>query len=60
MSKSSIEDQDSSEVGNNDNYLDKYCKNDDDKDLDNVRPDLRFLVAALHLDGLKDSVRIIN
>ena len=55
-----MEDLDSSEVGNNDNYLDNNCKNDDDKDLDNVRPDLRFLVAALHLDCLKDSARIIN
>ena len=60
MSKSPIEDLDSSEVGNNDNYLDNNCKNDDDKDLDNVRPDLRFLVAALHLDCLKDSARIID
>ena len=60
MSKSSIEDLDSSEVDNNNNYLDNDYNNDDDKDLDNVRPDLRFLVAALHLDCLKDSARIIN
>ena len=52
-----MEDLDSSEVGNNDNYQDNDYNNDDDKDLDNVRPDLRFLVAALHLDGLKDSER---